>query len=154
MWLGFWIIGLLIKLGVVLSSGNLCILNHLKLFWPQTASAALDKKCQNSKLFLLNFVQIFIKFSFYCEAIWLKICQEWQLTWYYQDLFGFTVIMQVFSTLFKSEILSFSTNIFIGVAKTNKNIAKANHIVQFIRQAVGLSVHILNRTGSESKENL
>ena len=62
--------------------------------------------------------------------------------------------MQVFSTLFKSEILSFSTNIFIGVAKTNKNIAKANHIVQFIRQAVGLSVHILNRTGSESKENL
>ena len=36
-------------------SQNLCLINNLKIFWPQTASAASDKKCQNSKLFLLNF---------------------------------------------------------------------------------------------------
>ena len=77
-WLGFWRFGLLIKLGVVLSSGNLCLINHLKLFWPQTASAVLDKKCRNSKLFLLNFCP---SFYFYSEAIWLKIFQEWQLIW-------------------------------------------------------------------------
>ena len=53
LWLGFLIIALLIRLGVVLSSGNSCLINHFNLFWPQTASAASDKKCQNSKLFLL-----------------------------------------------------------------------------------------------------
>ena len=64
MWLGFWIIGLLIKLGVVLSSGNLCLINHLKLFWSQAASAASDDKCQNSKLFLLNFCPNFYQSIF------------------------------------------------------------------------------------------
>ena len=51
LWLGFWIFGLFIKLGVVLSSGNLCMINHLKLFWLQTASAASNEKCQNLKMF-------------------------------------------------------------------------------------------------------
>ena len=62
-WLGFWIIGHFnyIKLGVVLSSKNLCLINHLNLFWPQTASAASDKKCKNSKLFsLVNSVSYLI----------------------------------------------------------------------------------------------
>ena len=81
-WHGFWIVGLLIKLGVVLIIGNLCLINHLKLFWPQTASAASDKKCQNSKVFLPHFCP-----NFYWS--------EWQLTWYRQDLFGFIVVMQV-----------------------------------------------------------
>ena len=52
----------------------------------------------------------------------------------------FTVIMQVFSTLLKREILSFST-ILISSANTNKKTAKAKHIVQFIRQAVSLRIY-------------
>ena len=61
-WLGFCFKGLLIKLCLVLSSGNLCLINHMKLYWPHTASAASDKNCQNSKLFLLIFDQIWIIF--------------------------------------------------------------------------------------------
>ena len=32
LWLGFWIVSFSIKLGVVLSSGNLCLINDLKIF--------------------------------------------------------------------------------------------------------------------------
>jgi hypothetical protein len=53
----------------------------------------------------------------------------------------FTVIMQVFSTLLKSEILSFSTIILISSANTNKKTAKAKYIVQFITQAVSLRIY-------------
>ena len=45
-----------------LSSGNLCVMNHLKLFWPHVASMASVKKCQNSKRFLINFCSIFAEF--------------------------------------------------------------------------------------------
>ena len=55
---------LVVWLSLVQSSGNLCLINCLKLFWPQTASAASDDKCQNSKLFLLNFCLNFIIFLF------------------------------------------------------------------------------------------
>ena len=133
-------------------SENVCLINHMKLFWPQTPSAASDKKCQNSKLFLLNFCPNLYTFSFYSEAIWFKICQEWQLTWYYQGLFGFTVIMQVFSTLLKREILSFST-ILISSANTNKKTAKAKHIVQFIRQAVSLRIYWTIQAQNQKKIN-
>ena len=44
-----------------LTRGNLCLLNRLKLFWDHVASTASDKKCQNSKRFLLNFRPIFAK---------------------------------------------------------------------------------------------
>ena len=61
-WLGFWIIGLLIKLGVVLSSGNLCLINHLKLFWPHLASMASDRKG----------AKIQHEFSWFCQNIFFS----------------------------------------------------------------------------------
>ena len=61
------------------------------------------------------------------------------------------MIMQVFSSLLKSECLSFSSILFKSVAKTYKKTAKAKNIVEFIRQAVGQ--HILSHIDSESKEN-
>ena len=75
------------------------------------------KSVKIQSCFCSIFVKLFIDLSFYSEKIWLKICQEWQLTWYHQDLFGFTLIMQVFSTLFKSEFLSFSTFFFHKCSK-------------------------------------
>ena len=41
-WPQFWILCQLIKLVAVLSSGNLCLINHLILFWPHAASTASD----------------------------------------------------------------------------------------------------------------
>ena len=82
-----------------LSSGNLCLIPHLKLFWPKTAS---DKKCQNFWRFLLNFFPIFANFSFDSETMWLKKCRGWQLAWYHQDWSSFAVITQVFATFLRS----------------------------------------------------
>ena len=44
----FWILCQLIKFVAVLSSGNLCLINHLILFWPHAASTASNTNCQNA----------------------------------------------------------------------------------------------------------
>ena len=40
----FWQIYQKLMLSGFLSSGNLCLINHLKLFWPHAASTASDRK--------------------------------------------------------------------------------------------------------------
>ena len=40
----FWQIYHKLMLSGFLSSGNLCLIHHLKLFWPHTASTASDRK--------------------------------------------------------------------------------------------------------------
>ena len=47
----------------VLSNGNLCRINHLRLFGPHTASIVSDKKCQNSN----GFCSILFDYTFFCQ---------------------------------------------------------------------------------------
>ena len=79
------------------------------------------KSVKIHKCFCSIFVWILINFSFDSDAIY---DWEWQLTWYHQDLFGFTTIMQVFLHFWKMIFLSSSPFLFISVAKTYKKTAK------------------------------
>ena len=45
----FWQIYQKLMLSGFLSSGNLCLINHLKLFWPHAASMASDRKVAKMK---------------------------------------------------------------------------------------------------------
>ena len=153
LWLGFWIIGLLNKLDVVLSSGNLCLNNHLKLFWPQTAS---DKKCQNAKLFLLNFCpnfdKIFFWFYDYMTQNMLGMAADLIPS---QDLFDFTVIMQDFSSLLKSEFLSLFFNFLQKCSKKlTKRLEKPKNIVELIRKAFGQHIIYIESYRLRTKRKL
>ena len=59
-WLGFWILGLLIKLGVVLNSGILCLIYHLKLFCTHIASTASDKSFKFKDCFCTVFPKFWL----------------------------------------------------------------------------------------------
>ena len=60
-----------------MSSGNLCLINHLILFWPQAASTVPDKECQNSKWFLLNFC---LNFAYFFSWYWAYMTQYSYIT--------------------------------------------------------------------------
>ena len=51
----FWQIYQKLMLSGFLSSGNLCLINHLKLFWPHVASTASDRKVDKIQHELLRF---------------------------------------------------------------------------------------------------
>ena len=68
----FWQIYQKLMFIAFLSSGNLCLINHLKLLWPHPASMATVKFKEVSAQFLFNF-------SFESDLIWLNICWELQL---------------------------------------------------------------------------
>ena len=62
----FWQIYQKLMLSGFLSSGNLCLIPHLKLFWPQAASAASDRKD----------AKIRHEFSWFCQIFFFKTSKE------------------------------------------------------------------------------
>ena len=67
--------GLLIKLGVVLNSRNLCLINYLKLLWPHIASTTSDKDIF-AKLYP-NSDYLFFWFRGYMTQYMLRIKADW-----------------------------------------------------------------------------
>jgi hypothetical protein len=132
---------------VVLSWENLCLINHLKLFWPQTAS---DKKCQIQKCFCSIFV-LLINFEYDSKAPWLKICWEWQLI----DTIKICLVslwLYKFFYTFEKWIFVFFTNSFHEYSKNwNKKTPKAKNNVEFNRQAFVLSKYWVMEAQNQKK---
>ena len=70
----------------------------------------------------------------------IKICLVSQ--WLYKFFLHFWIFF-----------FSFSTILFASVAKTNKKTTKAKHIVQFIKQAVDLSIYWAIQAQNQKKTN-
>ena len=106
----------MIKLGVVLSR-NLCLINHLKVFF---TSESLRWKVSKFKVVCAQFLSKFL-------LIFLFILRLYDSKYARNDSWLDTIkIMHVFSTLLKSEFLSFSTIIFIIEQKLIKRLQKPN----------------------------
>ena len=58
----FWQIYQKLMLSGFLSSGNLCLINHLKLFWPHAASTASNRKGANFQH----------EFSWFCQKFFFQ----------------------------------------------------------------------------------
>ena len=71
----FWQICQKLMLSGFLSSGNLCLIHHLKLFWPHTASTASDRKG----------AKIQHEFWWFCQKIFFKNIKIKSSNYWVQD---------------------------------------------------------------------
>ena len=79
----FWQIYQNLMLSGFLSSGNLCLIHNLKLFWPHAASMASNRKCaKNQHEFSWSLKNFFFKTLKDSQIIEFKNLEDWSPQWF------------------------------------------------------------------------